>query len=40
MVRPWWQRRLGVGRSIDSQAFVHGLLDSLAERALWARYGL
>jgi serine protease SohB len=40
MVRPWWQRRLGVGRSLDPQAFVEGLVDGLAERALWARYGL
>ena len=40
MARPWWQRRLGVGRSLDPQAFVEGLVDGLAERALWARYGL
>jgi serine protease SohB len=38
--RPWWQRRLGVGPSLDPHALVDGLIDGLIERALWARYGL
>ena len=44
--RSWWQRRLGMGRAApdprapDPRAIVDGVLDSLAERALWARYGL
>jgi serine protease SohB len=37
--RPWWQRRLGLGR-LEPDALVDGVLDRLAERALWARYGL
>jgi signal peptide peptidase SppA len=37
----WWQRRLGIGgRGLDAGAIVADVLDSLAERALWARYGL
>jgi len=39
-VRPWWQRRLGLRAGLDPKALVDGLLDGLAERALWARYGL
>lgn len=38
--KPWWQRRLGVTRPFDGAALVDGVLDGLAERALWARYGL
>jgi serine protease SohB len=39
--RPWWQRRLGIGRApLEPRALVDGVLDSLAERALWARFGL
>jgi serine protease SohB len=39
--RPWWQRRLGLARSrLEPDALVDGVLDRLAERALWARYGL
>ncbi len=36
--RPWWQRRLRL-RS-EPRAWIDGMLDSLMERALWARYGL
>jgi serine protease SohB len=38
--RFWWQRKLGLKRRTDAGAMVEGVLDSLAERALWARYGL
>lgn len=39
--RSWWQRRLGMtGASLDAKAVVDGALASLAERALWSRYGL
>jgi serine protease SohB len=38
--RPWWQRRLGLRARFEPRALVDGLLDGLAERALWARYGL
>jgi serine protease SohB len=39
--RFWWQRRLGIGgRRPDAGALVADALDGLAERALWARYGL
>ena len=39
--RSWWQRRLGMGFATpDPRALVDGVLDGLAERALWARYGL
>ena len=38
--RPWWQRRLGLGAGLEPRALVDGVLDGLAERALWARYGL
>ncbi|MEM9441122.1 MAG: S49 family peptidase [Pseudomonadota bacterium] len=44
--RPWWQRRLS-GRIAapsldvaDPKAWVDGMLDSLEERAVWARFGL
>jgi serine protease SohB len=36
--RPWWQRRLGV--DAWPRALVDAAADSLAERALWSRYGL
>jgi serine protease SohB len=36
--RPWWQRRLGF--EAWPRALVDAGLDSLAERALWSRYGL
>jgi serine protease SohB len=39
--RFWWQRRLGIGgRRLDAGTIATDVLDSLAERALWARYGL
>jgi serine protease SohB len=39
--RSWLQRRLGFGHlRLEPDALVDGLLDRLAERALWARYGL
>jgi serine protease SohB len=39
MARPWWQRRLGIGQTWP-RALVDAVLDGLAERALWSRYGL
>jgi serine protease SohB len=36
--KPWWQRRLGF--EAWPRALVDASLDSLAERALWSRYGL
>jgi serine protease SohB len=39
--RSWLQRRLGFGPDpSDAKAVIDGVLASLAERALWARYGL
>jgi serine protease SohB len=39
--RSWLQRRLGFGPDPgEAKAIVDGALASLAERALWARYGL
>jgi serine protease SohB len=39
--RPWWQRRLRMGTAIgEPREWIDGTLDSLGERALWARYGL
>jgi serine protease SohB len=38
--RFWWQRRLGLKHRLDAGAVVAEVLDSLAERALWGRYGL
>ena len=44
--KPWWQRRLRMGGTgpgvdlIEPRAWVDGVLDSLEERALWARFGL
>jgi serine protease SohB len=38
--RPWWQRRLGFRSRREPRTLVDGVLDGLAERALWARYGL
>ncbi len=39
--KPWWQRRFG-GRlqMSEPREWIDGALDSLSERALWARYGL
>jgi serine protease SohB len=43
--RPWWQRRLNMGGAApgvdvgEPRAWIDGLLDSLEERALWARFG-
>jgi serine protease SohB len=40
-VRPWWRRRFSVGRpESETRAVVDAVLDALAERMLWARYGL
>ena len=38
--RFWWQRRLGIGRRLDAGTMLADVLDSLAERALWGRFGL
>jgi serine protease SohB len=46
--RTWWQRRLRLGGggtaprvdAIEPRAWVDAALDSLEERALWARFGL
>lgn len=39
--RSWFQRRLGFGPDPgDAKAISDGVLASLAERALWARFGL
>ena len=42
--KPWWQRRFGMssGSMVDAKPrdWIDGALDSLGERALWARYGL
>jgi hypothetical protein len=39
--RPWWRRRLNVGsHASEARVMVDALLDAVAERALWARYGL
>ena len=44
--KPWWQRRLRMGPAgpgvdfSDPRAWIDGALDSLEERALWARFGL
>ncbi len=39
--RFWWQRRLGIrGRRLDAGAMLADVLDSLAERDLWSRFGL
>lgn len=38
--KPWWQRRMGIAHGPDPRLMVDGVLDSLSERALWARYGL
>ena len=43
--KPWWQRRLrmaglGAGDVADPRAWIDGALDSIEERALWARFGL
>jgi hypothetical protein len=41
VARPWWRRRFSVRSSeFDARAAVDALLDALAERMLWARYGL
>jgi serine protease SohB len=39
--KPWWQRRLGAGLAVsEPRDWIDGALDSLNERAHWARYGL
>jgi serine protease SohB len=39
--RPWWRRRLSVRRrEFESGAVADAVLDAIAERMLWARYGL
>jgi ClpP class serine protease len=39
--RPWWRRRLRVGsHAEEAHAVADALLDTIAERWLWARYGL
>jgi serine protease SohB len=39
--RPWWRRRLNVRRrEFESGAVADAVLDAIAERMLWARYGL
>lgn len=41
--KPWWQRRfrLGVGMTrSEPRDWIDGALDSLTERAIWARFGL
>lgn len=44
--KPWWQRRLRMGGAApggdltEPRAWIDGALDSLEERALWARFGL
>ncbi len=44
--KSWWQRRLRMGGTApgvdltEPRAWVDGVLDSLEERALWARFGL
>ena len=39
--RPWWRRRLSVGRrDTEAGAVANAVLDAIAERMLWARYGL
>jgi serine protease SohB len=40
--RRWWQRRLGLAAApaAEPREWIDAALDSLAERALWARFGL
>ena len=39
--RPWWRRRLSVRRrDAEAGAIAEAVLDVIAERTLWARYGL
>ncbi|MGI9417451.1 MAG: S49 family peptidase, partial [Geminicoccaceae bacterium] len=44
--KPWWQRRLRMGRAApgvdmaEPRVWIDGALDSLEERARWARFGL
>jgi serine protease SohB len=39
--RPWWRRRFSARRrDSEARAVADALLDALAERMLWARYGL
>ena len=39
--RPWWRRRFSVARRDgEARAAADAVLDALAERMLWARYGL
>jgi serine protease SohB len=39
--RPWWRRRFGVRRrDLEARAVADAVLDGIAERMLWARFGL
>lgn len=39
--KPWWQRRLRGSVAVsEPRDWIDGTLDSLSERALWARFGL
>lgn len=39
--KPWWQRRFRMATAApEPRDWIDGTLDSLSERALWARYGL
>lgn len=39
--KPWWQRRFRAGTALgEPREWIDGTLDSLSERALWARFGL
>jgi signal peptide peptidase SppA len=39
--RPWWRRRFSVRRpESDARAMADAVFDTIAERMLWARYGL
>lgn len=39
--KPWWQRRFRAGAALgEPREWIDGTLDSLSERALWARFGL
>ena len=41
IARPWWRRRFSVRRrESEARAVADAVLDTIAERMLWARYGL